>query len=251
MSTQTRDVPKRADTIRSRHAGKPVAVRRWGWWGTPVLLFPTAGGDAEECERMKMMVSLRPLLEAGRIKVYSCDSLGGQELTRKGRTTATFAKAQNEFDRFLADEMHAWIAADCEAKGPLEVVTMGASIGAYNAAAAVCRHPDLFSKAICLSGTYDLTKWLEPPYSTEYYFTSPMHFVVNLPEGPQLAALRRRFILLATGSGPWEEPQQSWRLAHVLGSKNVPNRVDDWGKDYDHNWPTWREMAPKYLSELA
>lgn len=199
---------------------------------------------------MKMMVALRPLLEAGRIKVYSCDSLGGQELTRKGRTTATFAAAQNQFDRFLADEVAPWIHADSGGK-PIDVITMGASIGAYNAAAAVCRHPDLFSKAICLSGTFDLTKWLEPPYSTEYYFTSPMHFVPNLPEGPALAKLRTRFILLATGSGPWEEPAQSWRLAGVLGSRNVPNRVDDWGKEYDHNWPTWREMAPKYLADLA
>ena len=28
-----------------------VTVARWGHWGTPVLLFPTAGGDAEEIER--------------------------------------------------------------------------------------------------------------------------------------------------------------------------------------------------------
>ena len=37
----------------------------------------------------------------------------------------------------------------------------------------------------------------------------------------------------------------------VLGGKGVPNRVDQWGKDYDHNWPTWREMLPKYLSQVA
>ena len=249
MSTP-KEISKRSDKIRSRHAGKDVLVCRWGWYGTPVLLFPTAGGDAEECERMKMMVALRPLLEAGRIKVYSCDSLGGQELTRKGRTSETFARAQNQFDAFLANEMVPWIRSDCGAQD-LDVITMGASIGAYNAAAAVCRHPDVFSKAICLSGTYDLTKWLEAPYSTEYYFTSPMHFVPNLPEGPLAEKLRTRFILLATGSGPWEEPQQSWRLASVLGGKRIPNRVDDWGKDYDHNWPTWREMAPKYLGELS
>ena len=78
-----------------------------------------------------------------------------------------------------------------------------------------------------------------------------MHFVPNLPEGEALRKLRSRFILLATGSGPWEEPAQSWRLAQVLGKRTIPNRVDDWGKDYDHNWPTWREMLPKYLSELT
>jgi esterase/lipase superfamily enzyme len=29
----------------------------------------------------------------------------------------------------------------------------------------------------------------------------------------------------------------------------VPNRVDLWGPDHDHDWPTWREMLPKYLAE--
>jgi esterase/lipase superfamily enzyme len=244
------ELAKRSHTIRSRHAGKDVLVCRWGWWGAPVLLFPTAGGDAEECERMKMMVVLRPLIDAGRIKVYSCDSLGGQELTRKGRTSATFARVQNQFDAFIADEFVPWIREDCESDSA-EVIAAGASIGAYNAAAVVCRHPDLFSKAIAMSGTFDLTKWLEAPYSTDYYFTSPMHFVPNLPDGPLLDRLRTRFIVMPTGSGPWEEPAQSWRLAHVLGSKNIPNRVDDWGKDYDHNWTTWREMLPKYLGEMA
>lgn len=243
-----REIPKRSDTIASRHAGKDVQVRRWGWWGTPVLLFPTAGGDAEECERMKMMVALRPLLEAGRIKVFSCDSLGGMELTRKGRTSETFARVQNQFDSFVAGEFVPWIREDCGG-GAIDVVAAGASIGAYNSAAIVCRHPDLFSKAIAMSGTFDLTKWLEAPYSTDYYFTSPMHFVPNLPDGEQLSKLRTRCILMPTGSGPWEEPAQSWRLAHVLGSKGVPNRVDDWGPGYDHNWNTWREMLPKYLAE--
>lgn len=250
MTTTTGETAKRAERRLSRHAGREVLCVRWGWWGAPVLLFPTAGGDAEEVERMKLVHALRPLLDAGRIKLYSCDSLGGMELTRKGRTTASFAAAQNAFDRFVADEFVPWIRDDCGGQA-LEIVTIGASIGAFNAVASLCRHPDLFSKAICLSGTYDLTKWLDPPYGVDFYFTSPMHFLPNAAEGPELAKLRSRSVVLATGGGPWEEPQQSWRLAHVLGSKGIPNRVDDWGPDYDHDWRTWREMAPKYLGELG
>jgi esterase/lipase superfamily enzyme len=37
----------------------------------------------------------------------------------------------------------------------------------------------------------------------------------------------------------------------VLGSKGIPNRVDPWGTDYDHDWSTWRQMLPKYLGELV
>ena len=57
--------------------------------------------------------------------------------------------------------------------------------------------------------------------------------------------------LVAHGQGRWEEPAQSWRAAHVLGSKGIPNRVDPWGEEYDHDWPTWRSMLPHYLAELA
>jgi len=46
-----------------------ISLVRWGHWGQPVLVFPTAGGDAEEIERMHLIGVLGPLIEAGRIKV--------------------------------------------------------------------------------------------------------------------------------------------------------------------------------------
>ena len=73
----------------------------------------------------------------------------------------------------------------------------------------------------------------------------------GLPDGWQLDALKRRFVITATGSGRWEDAGESWRLAAVLGGRGIPNRVDDWGGSYDHDWPTWREMLPKYLGELS
>ncbi|MEM8648216.1 MAG: hypothetical protein AAGF86_17995, partial [Pseudomonadota bacterium] len=69
--------------------------------------------------------------------------------------------------------------------------------------------------------------------------------------GPLLDQLRSRFILLPYGEGRWENPDESWRLANLLGSKGVPNRVDPWGPQWDHDWATWREMLPKYLHEMV
>ena len=43
----------------------------------------------------------------------------------------------------------------------------------------------------------------------------------------------------------------SWRMAAVLGSKGVPNWVDPWGPEHDHDWPTWRQMLPIYLDDLT
>lgn len=242
---------KRKESLRSRALGREVPCVRWGHYGTPVLLFPTAGGDAEECERFKMLVALRPLLDAGRVKLYSCDSIGGQALTqRRDFAPGHFPRVQQAFDRFIAEEFVAWIREDCRTPD-IGIVTAGASIGAFNAVAAICRHPDLFTKAIGMSGTYDVTKWLDPPdLNGDLYHSSPMHFLPRLPESPHLAKLRERFVLVTTGEGDYEDPEQSRKLAHLLGEKRVPNRFDSWGKDYRHDWSTWRAMLPKYLDEL-
>ncbi len=70
-------------------------------------------------------------------------------------------------------------------------------------------------------------------------------------EGKHLELLRKRFILLPSGEGDYEDIDETWRMASVLGAKRIPNRVDSWGPDYHHNWVTWREMLPKYLDEYA
>ena len=63
--------------------------------------------------------------------------------------------------------------------------------------------------------------------------------------------LKKRFILLAHGQGDYEEPQQSWNVERQLGPKGIPNRVDPWGPEYDHDWPSWRAMLPVYLDEIV
>ena len=63
--------------------------------------------------------------------------------------------------------------------------------------------------------------------------------------------LGRRYVVLASGSGRWEDVGESWAAADALGRKGVPNRVDDWGVRYDHDWPTWWEMLPLYLDDLV
>lgn len=227
-----------------------VTLVRWGHYGTPVLLFPTAGGDAEEVERFHLIGKLWPLIEAGRIKVYSCDSIAGRVWTDDSQSPAFRARIQNLYDASVRNEVVPAIRTDCSNDG-IEIITAGASIGAFNAVASVCRHPDVFRAAIGMSGTYDLEKWLHGQFFDEFYFCSPLHYLPGMGDGPLLDMLRQRFVLLAYGQGRWEDPEESWRLARTLGDKGVPNRVDPWGQEWDHDWPTWRKMLPLYLAELT
>lgn len=236
-------------TWHSGRMGKEVTVTRWGEMGTPVLFFPTAAADAEECERFHMVDALADLLAAERVKLYSVDSVAGQAWLTEANDTHSAARVQDAFDAFVYHEVVPAIRTDCNSDD-VEIIVTGPSVGAFNALAALCRHPDVFSSAICMSGTYDLSKFLEGPVTAEYHRSSPLHFLPHLGDDEHTRRLRERFVLLTHGEGRWEEPEQSWRVAEALGTQGVPNRVDAWSKDYDHDWPTWREMLPQYLDEL-
>jgi esterase/lipase superfamily enzyme len=223
---------------------------RWGHYGRPVLLFPTAGGDAEECERFLMIDALAQLLHAGRIKVYACESVAGAAWTSKKHSPRYCSRLQNLFDAYVYEEVVPAIRADCRSPD-IDIITAGASIGAFNALATICRHPDVFSTAVCMSGTYDVAHWLNGELNLDFYYCSPLHYLPQLGESEQLARLRQRFVILPTGEGRWEDPSQSWRVAEVLGAKGIPNRVDPWGEDFDHDWMTWRAMLPLYLDQLT
>jgi len=226
-----------------------VQLVRWGFFGTPVLLFPTAGGDAEEAERFHLIGAIMPLIEAGRIKVYSTDSVAGKAWISRQHSAEYCSLLQNRFDAMIYQEIAPAIRKDCETPD-IEIIATGASIGAYNAVATVCRHPDVFKLAIGMSGTYDLSKYLEGRFIQDFYFASPLHFLPGL-DGPLLEQLRRRLILMPSGEGDYEDIGESWRMASVLGAKGIPNRVDPWGPEWRHDWNTWRAMLPKYLAEYV
>ena len=235
----------------SQRVHHDIRFVRWGDIGQPVLLFPTAGGDAEECERFHMLDALEPLLAAGRIKVYSIDSLASRAWLSDNDTVGFAAAIQNAYDEFIVREVVPAIRGDCHAGEDLSIVTAGASLGAFNALASICRHPYVFSAAICMSGSYDILRFLEGTPNEAFHHCSPLHFVPHLAEdGEHLRRLRERFVLLTYGGGRWVNPDDSWRVADVLGRRGVPNRVDPWGPEWDHDWTSWRRMLPQYLGEI-
>jgi esterase/lipase superfamily enzyme len=232
----------------SERLEREVTLVRWGRYGRPVMLFPTAGGDAEEIERFLMIDALAPLLEAGRIKIYSCDSAAGRALLAREGSARHQMWLQNQFHQYVRHEVVPAIRTDCEAQD-IEIWAAGSSIGAFHSVAVVCRFPDVFTRACAMSGTYDLRRFYDAgEFSDDFWVSSPVHFVPTLA-GLHLDVLRKRFILLASGEGRAEDIGESWAMASVLGKQGIPNRVDPWGPDWHHDWPTWRRMLPQYLDE--
>ncbi len=224
---------------------RELTLARWGHYGIPVLVFPTAGGDAEEIERHHLLDHLADLVDGGAIKVYSLDSTAGRALATHEGSPEHRMWLFNQYHEAIASEVVPAIQADT---GGHEIIAAGASIGAFNALACICRYPHLFRAAVCMSGSYHVENFLGG-FNDDLYFSSPLHFVPGLA-GPQLDQLRQRMVVLASGEGRWEDPNQSWEVANMLGAKGIPNRVDVWGPDFDHDWPTWWQMLPTYLRQL-
>jgi esterase/lipase superfamily enzyme len=227
---------------------RDVDVVRWGTFGTPVIVFPTAGGDAEEIERFHLVDACGELIDAGRVKIYSCDSVNGRVLLTREGDARHQSWMLRQFLEFIRHELVPAVRADCESND-IELAVAGSSIGAYSALASVCRYPDVFRLAICMSGTYDLRRFCDGQVSDDFWWASPLHFLPAV-EGEQLERLRQRFVVIATGEGPNEDVGESWAAGNALGAKGVPNRVDVWGPEWPHDWQTWRAMLPGYLHDL-
>ena len=211
--------------------------------------FPSAGGDAEEVERHGLVNACGPLLASGRVKLYSVDSVACEAMVTKSGSVEHRMWLLNQFQECIRWEVLPAIHADLGGQ-EMEVITTGASVGAFNSVAVLCRYPDVFAAAIGMSGSYRIERFYDEAWSQDLYFSAPLQFVPGL-EGPALDRLRTRRAILASGEGDWEDIGSSWQMAAALGAKGIPNRVDNWGPQWKHDWDTWRHMLPQYLEELT
>ena len=109
---------------------------------------------------MHLVGALMPLIEAGRIKVYSCDNLAGRAFASRTGSVEYRCALLNRFQDCIAEEVVPAIRADCR-DASAEVVAAGASLGAFMAVAVACRYPWAFRAAVGMSGTYDLERLFE------------------------------------------------------------------------------------------
>ena len=249
---------KQAWTWTTARLPQTARMARWGHFGAPVVIFPTAGGDFEEIERFQLVAALGELIDGGRIKVYSVDAIAARAWLAANTSPQECVRLEERYDSFLYEDVLRRIRVDCQ-NDRIEPILVGASIGAAAAVSTLCRHPDSFRAAIGLSGVYTNV------YGGGYGGAHGGSFGPNIggnPEfggnlefaslatlaGPQLDRLRQRVIILGSGAGDYENPAETKRLADTLGSKGVACRLELWGPTRDHTWSTWRDMLPRLLA---
>jgi esterase/lipase superfamily enzyme len=243
-------MPRRIDGWHSPLLGMDMPIVTYGDRGHPLLLFPTAAADFLENERFFLVKAIEPAIQAGRVRVFSIDSINRMAWMDRGLPVQEQARRQMLYARYIEEEVVPYIHH--MSGGTRRIATAGASFGAFHAANTLLRRPDLFDGLIAMSGFYDL----EPDYLRGYsddnaYFNNPSAYLPGL-NGRYLEVLRQACrLVVVTGQGDWEAPEESRQFSRLLASRGIPHELDVWGHDVAHDWPWWRRMLPHHLGTIG
>ncbi|HVF27916.1 MAG TPA: alpha/beta hydrolase-fold protein, partial [Pyrinomonadaceae bacterium] len=234
----------------SHNLGMEMPLVAYGHAGYPLLMFPTAAADYLEYERFLLVEALRPLIEAGRVRAYSINSVNRYSLLNEQAAPPVKAELLTRYDRYVMEEVLPLIRNDTGAHDARPLVT-GASLGAFLSANAYFRHPDHLRGVIAMSGSYDVRSYLDGYFDDNVYFNNPAQYLENLNDNYHLPILRRAdAIVILSGQGAYEAPERSRQLSRILSAKGIPHTLDLWGHDVNHDWPWWRKMLPYWLDML-
>lgn len=225
----------------------PVAV--YGHWGVPLLFFPTASADFEELERFGMISAIASHIDAGRIKVYSINSINSQSWLNKSISPGERAWRQELYNRYVFDEVVPFIYNNCGGQ-KLPLATAGASFGAYHAANTLFRAPSVFRWCICMSGIYDISQFLDGYFDDTCYFNNPVSYMSNMHDQAIREELSRCRINIICGQGAWERVHYSTQIHEVLDNAGIGHNFELWGHDVSHDWPWWKVEMNKLLPEM-
>ncbi|MGH2358493.1 MAG: esterase family protein [Candidatus Limnocylindria bacterium] len=234
----------------SHALGHDMEYLVYGHDGQPVVAFPSQNGRCGDFEAFGMVGAVAHLVDAGRMRLVAADGIDWQSWTNASVPPGDRARRHIDYDRYLADEL---FPAICDETGRPSLWATGCSMGAFHAANAFFRHPDLLDGLIAISGLYQPRLFVGDYTDDAVYFNSPLYYLPNLADAWYLDSYRRARIVFCIGQGAWEEDclADHRAMQRILESKGVPAEFDYWGFDVDHDWPAWRRMLPYWLERLG
>ncbi|MDQ0393667.1 esterase family protein [Labrys monachus] len=221
----------------------------FGHAGAKVLMFPTREGRFWEYEKLDIVTSLAGKVGAGHLQLYCIEGLAQETFYASGRHPADRIRRHAAFEDYILNEVLPLMAQtnphDC-------TMAMGCSLGAFQAASLVFRHPHLFRKLVAFSGRYDLTTQVEcfgdlfdGYYSDDVYFHTPTHFLPGLDCAWRLSELRRLDIVFVIGKAdPFLDNNR--HLSRLLDEKGIRHQLHFWD-GRAHRAGAWRRMATLYV----
>lgn len=221
----------------------------FGHAGAKVLMFPTREGRFWEYEKLGVVSSLAAKVKAGHLQLYCVEGLAEETFYGYRAHPADRIRRHMAFEAYILNEVMPLMAT----MNPHEcTIVQGCSLGAFQAASLVFRHPHLFSKLVAFSGRYDLTLAVEyftdlfgGYYDDEIFFHTPSHFLPGLTCEWRLQAMRQIDMVFTVGDcDPFLDNNR--HLSRTLSEKGITHRMHIWN-GRAHRAGAWRMMAPLYI----
>jgi len=233
----------------SERLGHDMELIVYGHAGQALIAFPSQDGRAADWEGFGMIDGCHDLLEGGRLMLIAVDGIDWQSWTNPGAPIDARARRNDDYHHYVVEEVVPFARRE---SGRDTVWATGCSMGAFHAANAFFRRPDVIDGLIALSGLYQPTLFVGD-YSDEHvYFNSPLYYLPSLSDPWHLDHYRRSRIVFCCGQGAWEDEclRDTREIQRILETKGVPATFDYWGHDVEHHWYWWRKMLRHHLSVL-
>src|SRR3954452_17969096 len=104
---------RRHVSLHSHAIGFSLGVIAYGYYGRPLLVFPSQQGHCWDYENMGMIDAIAGLVDAGRVKVYCVDSLDSFTWQDDGLPLEERARGHGAYESFILDQVVPLIHEDC------------------------------------------------------------------------------------------------------------------------------------------
>lgn len=227
----------------SNRLGRHMELLAYGHAGMPVLVFPTSRGKFYEFENNGMIHAVSQKIEQGQLQVFCVDSVDSESWYNRGIHPHDRVIRHVAYENYIIFEVAPLMK---NLSGHQQICTTGCSFGAYHALNFALRHPDLVNATIAMSGAYDMKSFMDGYYDMDFYFQNPVDYVPNQNDPWFLDRYRSMKIVLAAGD--WDICLgENFRMANILGAKQIPHWLDVWTGGEKHDWPLWQRMAVKFF----
>ena len=227
----------------SSQLGREMEMLVYGHAGLPVIVFPTSCGRFYEFEDNGMVGTLGAKIDYGRLQLFCVDSVDGESWYNRDVHPKVKVARHMQFERYILEDVRSLVR---ERNQDQHLVALGCSFGGFHAINIALRHPDIFTGCLSMSGAFDVGNFLRDHHDNDGYFQNPLHYMANMNDPWYLDRYRRSTLVLATSVHDqcWNDNE---RLAAILREKGIPYRLNVWGPDTGHDWPSWRRMVQVYL----
>lgn len=236
----------------SHRLGRDMQLKKYGYGGKGILVFPSSGGAFYEYEDYGMIEACRGTIESGKATFFCVESNDAKAwlAAEHGQSSLETCYQHGVYEDYIRYEVLPFIR---QHSAYYKIMTTGCSLGAYHAMNFLLKFPFDFDETIALSGIYSPRTYYGQCMDEHLYYNSPVDYVPNLQEGPQLDAIRSARIILCVGQGRWEEEciRDTRDLTAGFSARHIPYTAEFWGHDVDHDWVWWRKMMPHFLPYLG